>query len=312
METSVTSHRIGLRYYAIVVIGWLVYAALTIKAPSGAGVRHYHISSFQLTVIQTTIIVPVLVIWLIATYGAARLRRYADIIAGSADGGAIRMIALGTFMLLLYLITSGLVGALPAYFVDSRWLHVMVALKNYLPMVVAFIAFAYAYIGSLRLMRLVKLPVWDSKRLWGLLIPYTIFAGLFTWAFYANTSLHAPGPNGIPPFALSSTILLFSYVIPYLVMWFIGCISVVNIWRYAKTVRGSIYRSTLVDLTKGLSFVLLFTIIVELLIVSGPFLAKLNLTPLLLLIYVILILDAIGYLFIARGARKMTKIEVVQ
>jgi hypothetical protein len=68
----------------------------------------------------------------------------------------------------------------------------------------------------------------------------------------------------------------------------------------------------LADLSKGLAMVMMFTIVLQILATMGSYLTNLGLAPLLLLVYLLLLLDAAGYAFIARGARKMTKIEVTE
>lgn len=300
-------------YLLTTVIVWIAYTWLTLAAPLAPGSERYHLSGGQLVLLQLTITLPILIIWLTAAFGAARFRQYTRLVGDGSDAKPLAIISKGLMILVSYLFITSILGALPTYFLHSHWLHFVIALKNVVAMLLSLTAFLFIYRGSVGLLKLTGQPVWPEGRSINFLIPYCLFAGVFTWLFYLDPTLRANSINqAFPTYALNPSLLLFVIVIPYLIMWFLGWLAVFNLSSYARHVQGSIYRTSLVNLVIGISGVLVFTIFLQLLVTTSASLAKLTLAPLLIIIYLLIILDAFGYAFIARGASKLTKIEVVQ
>ncbi len=297
-------------YFAVIVC-WLVYAGLALQSPS-RGAARFNLSSSQTQLVQLTIILPLLAIWLVATYGALRFRHYAKMIKTSPDGQAASTLAKGLIALVIYLVISSIVNSAGPYFAGTPWVKIMVIIKNYLPLAIAFIAFALLYQGSLKLMFLIKAPTWRASRLILFLIPFCMFAIFFTWVFYLNPDLHETASNGLPYFVAPRALLLFTYVLPYLLMWFLGSLAALNIRLYARDVNGSIYRSALLNLVGGIATVVFLTIALQLLSTVSSTINHLNLASILLLVYVLVILYALGYALIALGSKKLLKIEETQ
>lgn len=294
--------------YFWVVVTWLSYAALTLFNPH-KGSAKYNLTASQTNLLQLTIVVPILAIWLVAAYGVTRFRRYAQMIKDSPDGAAASTISSGLVLLIVYLLFSTLISSLAPYAAGTSWANFAVILKNQLPILIALSAFSLTYWGSYKLVSLGGEPSWSKMRIILFLIPYCVFAVLFTWVFYLNPDLHGIAPNGLPAFVLDSQALLFTYVIPYLIIWFLGCLTALNIRRYSLNVKGTIYRSAFFNLVIGIISVVLFTIMLQLFSAASATLNNLNLASILLLVYIIIILDAVGYAFIALGAKKLSQIE---
>ncbi len=298
-------------YYALVVAIWLGYATLTYFSPT-RGVAHYNLSLSQTHLLQLSIVVPLLAIWLVAAYGALRFRRYANMIKSSPDGGAVDTLSNGLVVLVIYLLSSTLVGSIAPYFANTGYASTAVIIRNYLPLALALYSFGLLYQGSLKLTALIKAPTWRGSRVILFLIPYCIFAVFYTWVFYLNPNLHETASNGLPYFVLSRPWLLFTYVLPYLLTWFLGCLAALNIRLYARDVKGSIYRSALLNLVAGIGTVIFITLALQLLTTASSTINHLNLASLLLLVYLLVIFYAVGYALIAFGSKKLTRIEEVQ
>ncbi len=297
--------------YYWVVAGWLGYAALTFYNPN-KGTAKYNLSASQTNLLQLTVIIPVLLIWLIATYGAYRFRRYATTIQDSPDGAAATTIANGLLLLIFYLVFSTILSSAATFALGTGWVNLAVMVKNHLPILLVLVAFAQIYRGSVKLITLNGDATWTAPRVGLFLVPYCLFAVFFTRTFYLNESLHGLGASGLPTFALSNRVLLFTYVLPYLVVWLLGFLATLNIRSYAMKLKGQIYRSAFYKLALGIIAVVLFTILLQLLVASSATLNRMNLGRLLLLAYIIIIFDAIGYILIALGAKKLAKIEEAQ
>jgi hypothetical protein len=311
-NTSTSNKRRSLRrLYYWVFAAWLVYASLAIFNPH-KGTAKYNLNPTETILLQLTVIIPLLLIWMVATYGAVRFRRYAEMIKSSRDGAASLEISKGISLLIVYLVSSTLVASIAPFAIGTDWLNIAVAAKNHLPIILGIAAFVLTYQGSVKLAALSKKSTWSSGRIIFFLVPFCLFAVFFTQLFYLNPNLHTVGENGLPAFALSNQLLLFTYVVPYLIIWFFGCLAALNIRLYAHHVKGSIYRKAFLNLALGVISVVLFTIILQVLGTSSVALGKLNLKAILLLVYLIIILDAVGYIFIAVGAKKLSKIEEAQ
>ncbi len=310
-----SSNKIGFKQgnlvvYFFVIATWLAYAALTLLSPH-KGATSFNLTATQTTELQLTIILPMLAIWLVATFGALRFRRYAETIKSSPDGAAALDISNGLLVLVAYLIISTAISSIASYAVGTDLVWAAVAIHNHLPIVIALVAFALTFRGSSKLVALSGKSIWSNRRIILFLIPFCVFSFIFTWAFYLNADPHGLTLTGLPNFALSTNTLLFTFVLPYLVVWLLGCLTSLNIRSFAKSVKGSIYRSALFNLVLGIISVVILTILLQLMTTFSTF-NRLNLASLLLVVYFIIIFEAVGYVLIAMGAKKLSRIEEAQ
>ncbi|HSX01188.1 MAG TPA: hypothetical protein VLF67_03005, partial [Candidatus Saccharimonas sp.] len=111
---------------------------------------------------------------------------------------------------------------------------------------------------------------------------------------------------------LPRELLLFTMLLPYLLGWFLGLLGAINISRYARQVRGTLYRQALGYLVVGIMGVIGFAVTVQILTLATRFLLGFSLPRLLFTIYILLVLYGLGFWLVRLGARKLTRIEVVQ
>lgn len=291
--------------FLLVGLAWAVYSLLSIAQHH---VNAYKLDNLQTTLLQLTIIIPLLLIWETAIYGAVRFRRYADLIKRSPDGRALGVLTSGLTVLVFSFIIQNFLSVLRGYAVGSTWLSPVVFLNNHLPILLALIAVSLLYRGSIGLSRIVKTPL-SSLQLLSALVPFTIFASLYSAFFYSHIG-HTE-TYGIPNFALPGTIPFFTMAIPYLVVWLLSVLAMLNVTNYIRFVKGAIYKRALKYLAAGIVAVLSFTILLQILTLTSVALLHLSLGLLLVIIYALLILYAVGFALIAFGARKLTAIEAV-
>jgi hypothetical protein len=299
--------------YLAVIVLWATYATLTLMAPLAPGSARFHLDTLELQVIRLTVIIPMLATWILAAYGAIRFKSYANSIRASADGKAMKFIATGLGWLAGYLIILTMIGAILPYLYQSEYRDFMISCRNIITMLSALIGFIYIYIGAQKLSRLINSkPIWNSTRVWKLLVPYCLFAIAFTYAFFINPDIAQPGQSlSVPTYVLPPAILLVVIVIPYLSMWLLGILAILNIRAYAFTVPGVIYKKILSRLVRGVLGVMSFTIALQIFNVLLGTISQLTLGRILLIIYLLIILVAVSYASIASGARRLAKIEGV-
>lgn len=297
--------------YIIMIALWLAYAALSLSAPQTPASIRFNLSSLQIELIRLTILIPMLVVWLLALYGAIRFRRYAQTIRDSTDGKAMSRIATGLGWFVVYILLLTLIGSILPHFRQSPYLDWLISGRNLLSVATAFLGFYYVYSGAAKLTQLIGAKVvWTAKRVLLLLLPYCIFAMAFTYLFFINPDLNNTGQlASIPTYVLPPAILLYAIVIPYLFMWLLGVLSVLNLRNYASNVPGVIYRKVLSRLARGMIGVICFIISLQLLNVLVGTISQLALGSLLLIIYLLILMIAISYGSIASGARRLAKIE---
>ncbi len=293
--------------YALVLISWLIYAGVSLFAPRVGNTYHLDHTSFVL--LQLSVIVPVLLIWMIAINGAVKFRVYSTIIEGSPDGLAIRNVSVGLYLLVSTFIVQTLVGVFSRHSVGTPLLTPLVILHNYLPVIMALIAVIFIYRGSLQLVAIVQ----AKGRPVELAMVLAAFAVASTWLgkyLYIHTS-HAV-TNGVPNYVVPSHWPFYTMFLPNLIAWLLSLLTILNIINYTRNVKGKIYRGGLKYAAWGIMVTVIFAMSVEMLTFLANAMAKLNLNALLALVYGILFIYALGFVLIALGARKLARIEVVQ
>lgn len=294
------------RLYLLITLGlWVVYAILTVMAPHHSNT--YNLPSLTLLLLELSVILPLLVIWLMAVNGAASFERYARAIKGSEDGRGLDLISTGVLLVVLYYILESVLRSLPVYYTGTPGDTALVGISNYVPMIVALAGFILIFAGSLQLRNL-SLRRLSPGGLASILLPYLLLAVIY--GRYAYNRLPLVTMTGaIPQFSLPGKWPFFTLLVPYTVAWLLGVLAITIIAEYARTVSGTIYRRALKDLVRGLVAVMAFSIVLQLLQLSTKIFAGLSLGLVLVLLYAIIVTYAVGFVFIARGARKLMMIE---
>jgi hypothetical protein len=295
--------------YIIAIICWLAYAVLSLFAPQTS--MNNNLSGVQSIALRLTILVPVGIIWLIALRGALAFKNYTQLIKNSPEASGVGRVADGLLWTVAYLILIALIGSLLPYVIKSPAHDIVAILRDHIPAWTGLIAFTLLYLGSHQLRPVANFTTWTLATHWGMLI-YAIFSGLFVLAFFSSDATTVSDANRTSAMILPHGVVLFSLILPYLVGWFLGLLASINITKYSHKVKGILYRGALRDLARGISAVITFAIILQLTTLSSRFLINLRLSFLILIVYIIIVLYGLGFVFIDYGAKKLTKIEVVE
>jgi hypothetical protein len=110
---------------------------------------------------------------------------------------------------------------------------------------------------------------------------------------------------------LPLVVVLLTLVIPYIYMWYTGLLAAYKLYLYRQKVAGIVYRKSWGMLAFGISVIIGIQIVLQCIVTLTTQVNKLSLGWLLIFIYALLILIAIGYALIARGAKDLQKIEEV-
>jgi hypothetical protein len=301
------------RYYPVIlafVVLTAVYLVLTFTTPVDQATLHkYHISSGGLTAVLLTVALPYIVIWFVALLGYLSLRDYTYSIRRSKDGAAFHEIARGVLWLTLWLPLSAVVSALTGYYYHRHpgaTAH-MVQLSAYANLLLLLPAFWFTYSGSRRLIKLVRQP---ERIVFGAVCAYAAFAALYTFLTLHDSSRHLPA-HGVPiaTYYMPDWLIVTTVIIPRLLEWLLGFQAAYNIYVYRNKVKGEIYKQSLTNLARGLASTVTIVIILRCVQSLSTQLNHKSLGFLLLVIYILLILIAISYTLIMRGARALKRIE---
>jgi hypothetical protein len=289
-----------------VVYVWQVLTA----AVSPESQAKYHASVAQIHKLSLAIALPYIVIWVVGLVGYLWLRSYTTYLGKDKDAGGFRSLTFGvgllTFWLPLSTLAAGLASNYYANHPDAT--ANLVRLVNYANILLLLPAFWLVYQGTVRLLQSAKISHNGlSPKQTGL---YILLSALYVFVvFHDPVRLAAHDDVQTATYYMSDWWILLTIVIPRLIMWYLGLAAAANIILYRHKVKGSIYKEGLRLLAFGLTGVVISTIVLRIVQSLSVQLSKLSLLVLFLVIYVLLALIAAGYVFLAKGASRLQKIE---
>ncbi|MDB5163456.1 MAG: hypothetical protein JWS12_73 [Candidatus Saccharibacteria bacterium] len=295
------------------LLGFIVlvclYAGLTVLLPPDPILySRYHLTDAGIRFINLSFVLPIIGIWCVAFYGALQVKHYALLIKNTADGKPLDKLADG---LVILVSSSPLTSSLASFSnyigrVHPRFQPTGRIISNYIGAIVIFIAFWLISNAASSLSGQVKKkssPLEQQYWVFGFIVLSTIYC------FLLITQRAPSEPHD--PYFLPNWLLLMTLAIPYLYIWYRGLLAAYNLLFYQKKVKGSLYKQGLSHLAKGLVSVIAISILIQLLTTASVRLNRLKLTPILIIVYILLILYAIAYGYIAKGANRLKKIEEV-
>lgn len=293
--------------FLMLVVGYIL---LTLVTPiDAATTARYHLSEMQVRMIGLTISVPLALIWLVALYGYTRFKTYAETIAKEKEGKAFSEIAKGIMVLALSLpLTSIISSLLRQLALAQPDMATAVSIgRTYLPIIFQIIAFMYLANGAAKLLDTLR-PKFSRKPYSpAIVLAFISFISLFTYVIVARPLGGTVEAN----YAMPAWAVVLTVVIPLIFAWYHGAIAIHQLYIYRKKVMGSLYQHMLTDLVAGLAMIAGIAIMVQILASISESLSKLNFTPILMMVYILLALYAVGYGLLAKGARRLKKIEEV-
>lgn len=298
-------------YYLVVITLWSAYAIATLVAPNTTS-GPLRVSTENLFLIRLSIAIPYLLIWLAATYSFIKIRRYSLTIAPSKESTAFKYIAYGILLLLLSLSMTTLVSTTRTALVNHEELRApLTILTNYLYIFPYLGAFALLFTGAYKLNSYLSLEHFKRYAIYA--IPFLLFAYFWLESIFTNQFRVNPPPEAqLATYYLKDSLLVLTFVFPGLIAWSLGFLAALRLKEYHAKVQGSLYRSVLSSLVYGIIGVIIASIFLQALLSLGiQRLVDLGLSRILLLIYLFLLIQGIGFLSISNGAKKLTRIESV-
>jgi hypothetical protein len=297
-------------FYLAYLIFAILYITVSLVAPLGP--NRFNLSTSRTHALQLTILLPVVVIWLAAIYGVEKFHSYARLIRKSKDGQALYIMSAGLMILVGSILFNGLIGIVRPWALKDGWLSAYTVFNNYVAVLLPLIAYYVMHTGSRALLKSIKAR--SSRLSWaGIIILLAVtgagyIAALMSYDYRTQT----PDPSKYNSFYISTPLILATIALPYIIGWALALRAVVNLNQYRKQVKGVIYKRSLFRLEVGIVTVTVFYMFLQLLVAFSTYLAKANLGSILLFLYVLIILYALGFMIIASGTSKLTAIEKIR
>lgn len=287
---------------------YLVQAVWT--QPDKATLIKYHITAGQEVALVLTIAIPYIVIWVIAVVGYLRVRSYAESIGDSKDGLAFAGIARGLAWLAFWLPVSAVLASFTTDFYTAHPASTvaMIRLTDYLNLLILLPAFLITYTGTRKLLPLIKKSTISLPL--RLMVAYICFAVLYTFLVFHDPARQLPTKSTtVAAYYLPDWLIVTTFVIPRLIMWFMGVQAVYTMYLYRHKVKGTLYKSALNNLARGVGGMVVGSIVLRCAQSLSSPLSGLGLAWLLLIIYALLVILSIGYVLIAKGAGSLQQLE---
>ncbi len=300
-------------FYLLTISIWVIYVILSLNAPAPAS-NPYNLSAHTTFILRWTIFVPLLLIWITAVYGAVNLYQYATLVKHTKDGGGMYPMSLGINLIVLHLFLSSLIGVIRSYLINQpAAIEYLTVLSNALYVIFYLAAFMLLYYGSKKLLGSYKESTPSIN-----LIAIAFFILMIVMYFYLESIFNNPnrlmgsGPGINASYFLPDSLIVLTIIIPSFVTWVAGILTIGNLNSVGYKAIGVIYKKTISNLTYGVFFVITCSIFIQgITSVGSARLLQIGFSGILILIYLLLVFMALGFVLIARGSRKLSQIESI-
>lgn len=307
-------HKPTSRAYLLFVLFAVIYIALTFWLPANpTTLTRYNLTPERARGLSLAVILPYIIIWFIAFFGYARLKRYVNLIERSPDGQALSRIANGLLILAVGLPVAAILGKLLSYTGNTHphLIHITTITSVYIDLLIGLLGMAAVYRGAQRLALTVNQKVKTSPS-YVAMISLALIGTSYAYLTFTNPARQFPTEElGRAAYYLPDFLLLVTVVIPFVAMWYMGLHAAAYIQAYRRGVPGVLYRSALGYLASGIVFIILSRVTARYLTSLNTVVSTWTLNYLLIAVYCLLALIAIGFILVAKGANKLKKIEEV-
>jgi hypothetical protein len=291
-------------WYGVLALTYLVLSLTLAVNPKTLDRLNLDLAQYRL--LTFGVILPYILIWFTAFFAYLKINQYARLLGGAREGPAFREIGLGIQVMAWGLAIPAIVSlVLRAIGVKYPGFEpTAIIISNYLTLLVPLIAYTLIGNGSHKLAVLSKAKInRNGFRLFVLMF-------LVLCVYYTFLTLYSRRFNG-NPYHLSRQLTMLTIIIPYLYAWFLGFLSCYELATFARKIKGLLYKRALNLLTSGIGIMIVSSIFIQLINVVFVNDNSTSLGSLLILVYLLLVTEAIGFILIASGAKSLKRIEEI-
>jgi hypothetical protein len=293
----------------------IIYLLLVLCIPPNASVLlKYGLSPAQARLLSLSVALPVIGIWFVAFYGYIAFKRYTAVVASSKDGQALAKISDALTVLAWSLPVSTLINTGLNYVATQHeWFTpASIIVNNYVALLFLWVGFYILYGGAKELYGQVRKNTLYTLREQVVWVAFSIFCVTYAYMTLVNPARQFPTAVAThAAYYMSDLPLILTIIIPYIFVWYFGLRSVYFLSIYREKVQGLLYKRALAALASGLATVIITSMLLRLLTAFTTLINTWTLRVLLMVLYLLVLIIAIGYILIALGAKRLNKIEEV-
>ncbi|HSX27251.1 MAG TPA: hypothetical protein VLG25_00540 [Patescibacteria group bacterium] len=248
--------------------------------------------------------------WLIAIIGWYYFNRFASDTEQkhTSNYQAFRMISRGLGLLIFDLIGIPMISSVRTYWAAHKAFAVdLTVFSNYFHIFIPLLAFGFLFAGSHKLVRSSRYAIALRSKMFPTFAASLLFISLFTIAVFVNTSRQvAPGPGTYASYYVSDPMIVLTIIIPLGISWVLGLQAALNTEQYVHALAQPKWRKAINHFFHGLLAIVSSSIILQAITAFGSEqLQQVGLALILVVIYLFIIVQAIGYLFIRASAKQL-------
>jgi hypothetical protein len=296
------------RYYVLTVAVWLGYVVLAyVPANYIKAAEMYQTTPMVIGLLVASLQIPILACWLLAVAGWFYFRQYVRSLPPSAVSRPGYRLLLGALLaLVLAVILPTLINTLTARLVGggpTPWRTIM---NTYITIGLPLIAFWLASLGSTRLIESVKQTARSWLRSAVVLVPIVVFGAFYITLIFTNPSRQVSANPAIPAtYYLPDILIVLTIIVPVIATWAMGLQFVLNLERYSHYVAPG-RKAAFISIYNGALAIIGSVVLQQVISSLGSTRATgLNIAVILALVYILLLIIAVGYAFIAHGAKQL-------
>ncbi len=292
---------------------WVAYVVASLLAPTIDTQARFGISAVQANLLKLTVFLPYLFIWMAALLAVLSFRSYAPLVATSPESKGFHRIYRGLIFLFLAVFVPPLLGLIRTFNPHTEEVVKVMTIANYWISILFYLmAFWNLLRGSHDLLKTLQVTAPTNRTRLYTLVVLGLLSLAYVWSVFHNPTRTVSTDALIrPTYYLPDALIVLTIILPYILIWVWGSLAIINIRLFANVVSGQIYRQAFRIIAWGLTVITALTIGVQFLPQAGRYFARAELGIILLVVYLLLIIIAVGYILVARGASRLTAIEKV-
>lgn len=300
--------------FSVLIIIWIIYSALTLLAPAVEAGSRYSVTLLQINLLRVTLLLPYLLIWMSGLFAFLHFHSYQSFLGKSPEASGFKKLTKAIGFLLAVVIIPLFVSLYGTYHADSYLVQKTITiLRNNLTVIFYLISFYYLWGAS---SELITALIKDEKKLkpkYEIVSIITALLGLILIFLILHNPFRSTSSNPLirPTYYLSDWSIFITIIIPYLLVWLLGLLAIINIKTLANEVSGVIYKKTFNSISRALIILISLVISLQFLSQASTFFAHASLGIILSVVYALLLLIAGAYLYLAKAAKQLTAIEKI-
>ncbi|MEK7103473.1 MAG: hypothetical protein AAB870_03960 [Patescibacteria group bacterium] len=296
-------------YYGVAALGSVVYGFLTLTAPRSASTQqNFELSAMQILLLQITIMIPYVISWFSGVSGVLALEKCAQVLGDNGHKKGFHYLSLGVAIVALGYLFASLISGFKPYF-PPDWGIAQTILNNYIYVLLAFFSSLCFFVGSRHLVAVRQDSTAEKDDIVMSVIITFLLAALYVPLVFTNDHRQvAASITSMATYYLADPLIVLTIILPLIASWILGLLAIFRLNRFLLPITADTQRHGTRMFTNGLGIVLFASIFLQILVSIGTDrLLGSGVVLVLVLVFLFIGLQVVGFLSIFFGARTMSK-----